>query len=255
MLNILMSSNKTKMNNKFSFSKKNVDSTPRKESTGPTSSKRIFMLSKIRKRLPSKSGPRRFRRETTSAGQKYSKIDKDRAVVVVVPESEIGGTDAFESEFSSSGSPVSTTSTSTTTTAYTEGGSGADDLNVVDAKKTDNNTASNDTTAIITTMTATDNAETKEDLVENIDEQKMTEPAALTTPEENEYQQETVEDFVESTEEQILFDCSSILLKEEETNTDNIVSFKEAFLAPLIMMALLVALIRVMSSIHQISNI
>eukprot|EP00529_Nitzschia_sp_RCC80_P040997 CAMPEP_0113466376 /NCGR_PEP_ID=MMETSP0014_2-20120614/14238_1 /TAXON_ID=2857 /ORGANISM="Nitzschia sp." /LENGTH=252 /DNA_ID=CAMNT_0000358593 /DNA_START=336 /DNA_END=1094 /DNA_ORIENTATION=- /assembly_acc=CAM_ASM_000159 len=252
------------MNNKFSFSKKNVDSTPRKESTGPTSSKRIFMLSKIRKRLPSKSGPRRFRRETTSAGQKYSKIDKDRAVVVVVPESEIGGTDAFESEFSSSGSPVSTTSTSTTTTAYTEGGSGADDLNVVDAKKTDNNTASNDTTAIITTMTATDNAETKEDLVENIDEEKMTEPILedqlenvdfVESTEENEDQQEIVDHFMQSTEEQILSDCSSIILKEEETNTDNIVSFKEAFLAPLIMMALLVALIRVMSSIHQISNI
>mmetsp|Transcript_20563 Transcript_20563/g.48800 ORF Transcript_20563/g.48800 Transcript_20563/m.48800 type:complete len:253 (+) Transcript_20563:28-786(+) len=252
MLKTVMSNNKTKMNNKFSFSKKNVDSTRRKESTGPTSSnKRMFMLSKIRK-----SVPRRFRRETTLTGHnKYSKIDKDRTVVVVA-ESEIAATNTFESEFSSSESPVNTTST--TTTAYPEGGSGGDDLNVVDTRKTDNSTTTpNDTTAIskTTTMTATDNAETKEDLVENIDEQKMTEPAALTTPEENEYQQETVEDFVESTEEQILFDCSSILLKEEETNTDNIVSFKEAFLAPLIMMALLIALIRVMSSIHQISNI
>ena len=262
MLKTMMSMNKmTKMNSNFSFSKKSGDGTPRKESTGPTTNKSMF-LSKLRKHLPSKTGSRRFRRGMTLTGQKkYNKINKDHAVAaLVVPSSDdIAATNTFESEVSSfSGSPVSTPFT--TTTACTEGGrSGADDLNVADAKNTDNS-ASNDIMLNNdnNTTAATDNAETNDALLllECIDERKMIEPV-LTMPEERENQLENIEnDFFESADEQEdLVDCSSILLKEEETNKDSIVSFEEALIAPLIMMALLVALIRVMSSIHNFCNI
>ena len=259
-----MSTNKmTKMNSKFPFSKKSVDGTSRKESTGPTTNKSM-LLSKLRKHLPSKTVSRRFRRGMTSTGQKkYNKINKDRAVVAVaVPASdEIAATSTFESDVSSfSGSPVRTTST-TTTTICIEGGSGADDLNVAEAQNAGNsasniNLNNHKTTADEKATAAKDNAETKDLLLASIDERKMTKPV-LTMPEESvDRQLGNIEnDFMESAEEQSLTDCSSILRMEEKTNKDNIVSFKEALIAPLIMMAFIVALIWIMSSIHQVSNI